>query len=228
MKDSIEDKIFLNAAPDFDKLQTYGFTRKNNCFEYEKTFLNDEFKAVITIDKNNKLTGTVFDTQSGEEYFPLRMLNSQGAFVGTVKSAYEDLLTDILEKCFTKTYFLFSQANRIANLIFKEFGDKPDFPWGEFDHYGVFRNPQNEKWYALVMNIDKSKLQKTLSGEIEIVNIKLDEDKIQELLKQKGFYPAYHMNKKKWISILLDETLDDNTIMDLIQESHHFTIKKKS
>ena len=53
---------------------------------------------------------------------------------------------------------------------------------------------------------------------VEILNVKLDKDKIQNLLKIKGFYSAYHMNKKSWITMILDETLDDNTIMELIDE----------
>ena len=52
-------------------------------------------------------------------------------------------------------------------------------------------------------------------------------DKIKELHKEKGFYPAYHMNKKNWISILLNDTVPDKALLDLLDESHGFTIKNK-
>ena len=55
------------------------------------------------------------------------------------------------------------------------------------------------------------------------MNIKLLPEKITELLKRKGFYPAYHMNKKNWITIILDETLEDEEIMGYIRKSHQFT-----
>ena len=73
------------------------------------------------------------------------------------------------------------------------------------------------------MNLDLSKLDNN-SGEVEIINVKLDENKIQKLLKQKGFYKAYHMNKKSWITIILDDTLSDKYIMDLIDESYSYTV----
>ena len=42
-------------------------------------------------------------------------------------------------------------------------------------------------------------------------------------LNQKGIYPAYHMNKKHWISIFLDETFSDGEIMEYIKKSRMYT-----
>ena len=69
------------------------------------------------------------------------------------------------------------------------------------------------------MNVDGMKFENK-SGEVEVLNIKLDKLKIQDLLNKKGYYPAYHMNKKSWISIILDEYLDDETIIKLVSESY--------
>ena len=72
------------------------------------------------------------------------------------------------------------------------------------------------------MNISIGKISQG-DYEVEIINVKLNEEKIKKLLKQKGFYQAYHMNKKNWISIILDNTLSDDEIMSYIEESHRFT-----
>ncbi len=69
------------------------------------------------------------------------------------------------------------------------------------------------------MNIDLSKISND-RGEVEIINVKLDDKKSQELLKKNGFYKAYHMNKKDWISIVLNDTLKDENIISLIDESY--------
>ena len=61
---------------------------------------------------------------------------------------------------------------------------------------------------------------------MEIVNVKLAPDTIQELLKENGFFPAYHMNKKSWITIVLDDTVSDKVLFDLVQQSHAFTVCK--
>lgn len=44
---------------------------------------------------------------------------------------------------------------------------------------------------------------------------------IKELIKMDGFYRAYHMNKKSWISIILDNTLDNEIIYSLIDQSYN-------
>ena len=49
----------------------------------------------------------------------------------------------------------------------------------------------------------------------------LNEEAVQKLVKQKGFYKAYHMNKKSWITIVLNDTLDDSMIKKLIDESYN-------
>ncbi len=72
------------------------------------------------------------------------------------------------------------------------------------------------------MNININKIDKG-NKEVEILNVKLDEKEISTLLSQKGFYKAYHMNKKNWLTILLDDTIEDIKIMKLIEKSHRFT-----
>ena len=59
---------------------------------------------------------------------------------------------------------------------------------------------------------------------VDVINIKLDNEKIEKLLNNKGFYPAYHMNKKNWLSIILDNTLEDDYVMELIDDSFNSTL----
>ena len=225
---TIEEKIFKCSTVNTKALVLYGFKPHKNGYVIEKTFMDGSFKAIVTIDQTGQVSGVVYDVYSDDVYMPLRVEEMAAGFVGLVRSAYEAVLEDIKAHCFIVCDFIGAQANRIAGLIKQYYGDEPDFPWKKSDDYGVFRNPLNEKWYALIMNIDKSKLDKKQSGAVDVVNIKLDEDEIQQLLKEKGFYPAYHMNKKSWITLILDETLKDDTIMALIDKSHEFTVGKRA
>ena len=45
--------------------------------------------------------------------------------------------------------------------------------------------------------------------------------------QQDGFFPAYHMNKEHWISILLDRPELDGSIKKLLQMSYELTEKNK-
>lgn len=223
---NIEEKIFNRSEINLSSLPAYGFVAINDDWQYTKTFMNDAFKAVITVNKAGHISGTVYETDSEDIYLPLRIESMNAGFAGEVRSTYENILNDIKAHCCQNNYFITDQANRITYLIYQQYKDSPVFPWKTFPGYGVFKN-FNNKWYALIANLDKSKLDKKQSGETEILNIKLDEAKIPELLKQKGFYPAYHMNKKNWITIILDDTLPDNLIFELLKESYRITQTKK-
>ena len=70
------------------------------------------------------------------------------------------------------------------------------------------------------MNIKRDKIIPGAKGDIDIINLKLDEAEIGVLVKKEGFYPAYHMNKKSWLTIAFDETLLDGEIMEFVEKSY--------
>ena len=218
---TIEEKIFKRTIIDFDRLPKFGFTKSDDKWTYGELFMDGDFKAVVNITPQGLVSGTVFETATEDEFLPLRVENMEG-FAGEVRAEYQKILENIKTDCCRINYFVRPQANRLTQAIYDEYGDEPIFPWDN-DDAGVFKNPNNGKWYALIMSIDRNKLDRKLSGEVEVVNIKLDEAKIPELHKQKGFYPAYHMNKKNWITITLDESVSDDVLLELVAESHAFT-----
>ena len=150
-----------------------------------------------------------------------------GEFVNKVRDSYKEILIDIKNKCFETNYFINNQTNRINKYIKEKYNNNPEFLWEKTPGCGVYRNKNNDKWYAIIMNIDLSKIDDG-SGEVEIINVKLNEEKILELLKQKGFYKAYHMNKKDWITIILNDTLSDKEIIKLIDESYNIIDEKEA
>lgn len=132
------------------------------------------------------------------------------------------------------------QYERIADLINAKYGDKPDFPFREYPDYEVFRHPGNRKWYGLVMNIppdrlyaknssEKPRLPPTVSDkkEIHILDLKMPAAEIPALDKKDGIFPAYHMNAGYWISVLLEDVLPDDFIMDLVAKSFELTKNEK-
>ena len=98
-----------------------------------------------------------------------------------------------------------------------------EHPWAEYPMHSVFRHTGNRKWFALLMEIPKSKLGLSEEGSIDVLNVKCDPILIGSLLAEKGFYPAYHMSKAKWISIALDGSADDKEIKWLLDMSYDAT-----
>lgn len=222
---SIETDIFGQAKVDFAKLEKYGFIKHDRTWRYESLFMDGAFKAVVYVDATGAFSGNVYEVEADDIYLPLRV-NSMEGFAFEVRKGYEQILQDILLHCCDVYCFSGVQANRICENIAKIYGDNPIFPWDKYSDYGVFKNPNNGKWYALVMNIDYKKIDAGKKGKVEVMNLKLNSEKILDLIQHEGFYPAYHMNKKSWITVLLNDTLSDDVIMGLLDESHAYTVKK--
>ena len=216
----IEDEIFLKKKFDFEKLKEFGFCFENNTYTYSEDFMDGDFKAVIEI--SDVLKGKVIDNFSNEEYMPLRIESFDGEYVCKVREAYKSILKRIADTCCTNVFFAFEQANRITNQIYETYGIKPDFPWN--DDNGVFRHLDTRKWFSLIMYVSLDALLKNGDGHmLNIINVKIDTSKRDELYEIKGIYPAFHMNHKMWVSIALDETISDDKIMKLIQCSFDLT-----
>jgi len=223
---TVEEEVFKRRDINFNKLIDYGFILENDVYKLSKDFM-DGFNAILTIDKEGKVTGKVYELSLNEEYTTFRIQNQTGSFVNDVRDEYIKFLENIRDNISKEKYFIYSQSNRIADYIINNYNQVLDFPWEKYSGYGVFKNKENDKWFGLIFNIDINKLDKKRHGEVEGINLKLDSEEIINLLQRDGFYPAYHMNKKYWITVILNDTIKDEEIFSLIEESYSYTISKK-
>jgi len=111
----------------------------------------------------------------------------------------------------------------IFGLCRERYLAEPDYPWKDSPEFAVLRHSSNKKWFALIMNLPKCRLGIHGDGCADFINLKCDPILIGSLRRQSGFFPAYHMNKEKWITIILDGTVPKNTICDLIDLSYDLT-----
>lgn len=120
----------------------------------------------------------------------------------------------------------------LEQFINENYNAESDYPWLKYPNYEVFRHSNNRKWFALIMDIPKNKLGLPGTNIIDVVNFKCDPLLIGSLLKEAGFFPAYHMNKESWITVALDKSVNDDTIKMLLDMSYDATAlkthKKKS
>ena len=98
----IEDKLFDKKKANFAKLVEYGFKKKKDTYEYSVLFLNNNYKAYITVNKSGTLTGKVYDMEMDDEYTLIRCEGSRNEEVNVVKKEYKKILEDIKENCYDK------------------------------------------------------------------------------------------------------------------------------
>ena len=106
------------------------------------------------------------------------------------------------------------------------YGTSPDYPFEEDFVTAVLRHADNKKWYALVMRVSRRKFGFDSDEIIDVVNLKLPTEMFGSFGTDDGVYPAYHMNKLHWISVLLPEAPDD-IVQFLVNVSYEATKDKR-
>ncbi|MBE6989183.1 MAG: hypothetical protein E7426_00360 [Ruminococcaceae bacterium] len=215
---SMESELFSNYLILQDALLTYGFQPLGDRLVFVKPLPEDHFEIILEYD--GALRGRIMDLAAGEEYINYRREGATGYSAG-IRQKFTDLLLDIRETCCRNQYFRSPQARRINESIGEAFGGQPEFLWAKFPSYAVFRQKDSRKWYALMGEVPRYKLDPASGdrADVEIINVKVNSDHIKDILAQRGYYPAFHMNKKCWVSIILDDTLPDEEILARIAGS---------
>ena len=108
------------------------------------------------------------------------------------------------------------------------YGTSPDYPFDEDFETAVLRHSENRKWYAIVMKISRRKFGFDSYEVIDVVNLKLPTEMFGSFGAADGIYPAYHMNKLHWISVLLPDAPEDvvRFLVDVSFEATKTTKKK--
>ena len=223
---TIEDTVFARKRFLISNLEPFGFKKSDTGYTFTSDFMDGEFEAVLSVFEDGSYSGMVIDKMNDEEYAPLRVESFKGSYVSSVRAAYTEFLEWVAKACCIDVLFASDQANRLTDHIYLQYDIRPDFPFGQsqFQSYGTFRHPENGKWFALVMNVKRHALLKNgCEDTVDIVNLKIEPEKSVSLCNNVGIYPAYHMNHRNWISVVLDDTLDDYEVFSLLGDSFSLT-----
>ena len=105
------------------------------------------------------------------------------------------------------------------------YGTSSDYPFDEDFETAVLRHADNRKWYALVMKVSRRKFGFESDDVIDFVNLKIPTEMFGSFGASDGVYPAYHMNKLHWISVLLPDAPND-VVQFLVNVSFEATKSK--
>ena len=219
------DSIFKNKKINLEKIVKYGF--KLVCGEYslDTEILDGQFKLLITISKEGQVTSTCIDVASGEEYVLHLLPNAEGVFVGKVREAIEDVLLDISEKCFEEDNFRCAQTKELVKYVSANYNDKPEFLWE--DENAVWRRKDNGKWYGVILTVKRNKFGFENNDLVEVIDLRADPADIDTLVDDKKYFRGYHMNKKHWLTIILDGSVSTDEICRYVDRSYDLAKKNK-
>ena len=204
------------------KAIAYGFIRTEAGLELKKELPGVGLYAVFVI-AGKSFEVNVFDADTDEEYLPFNVLDNITGFVTGIREQVEDLVQEIKEKCLLNS----NMKLRLMEYCERKFGTEPEAPWEDSPDAYTFKTAKRNKWYALFMTIPYKSLGLVAKGTLDVVNIKLPPEKVLDLIDRVHFYPAYHMNKKHWITIVLDKEVDEPLVQQLLEESYGLVEKLK-
>lgn len=216
--------FFKNKRLNREKLLNCGFEFDGENFIRREKILKDLLLTII-IDGRGSVTSKIFDAD-GEPYTLHLVESASGAFVGTVKAEYERVLNNLAAQCFDDEIFKSAQALKLIEFISERFSDAPEFLWEKFPNYAVFRRKDNRKWYAVIMTIPRSKLKLDGNEELEILNLRVEPEKLDKIFDGEKYFRGWHMNKKSWLTLRLDGYLTFEEISARLVESYRLAAKK--
>ena len=199
-----------------EKLLQYGFKEEADKLVYKKEILDSNFLIEIVF-VNNQLVVEVYDIEFDEIYSLFSVDSAVGETVQNIREHVEKLLSSILG--------LADESGKISSEIIdycnNKYGENHVNPFKKHPDILAFVNEKN-KWYALLLDVEYNKLNKNtdITTKVKILNVKYPTDRILEIIDNKNIFPAYHMNKKHWISIVLDKNIKLETIKEPIDISY--------
>ena len=212
-------EFFKNKKPNYQKLLKFGFKKKDSVYCYSQEIFNGQFELAVEIEGKDVST-RLTDISSGELYTLHLIEGVSGTFIGQVRCEYEDVLKEISEKCFETDVFEWEYTKKILKYAVDKYGTEPEYLWEKFPRNAVCRRKDNKKWYFGVLSVKGSTLGLETNEIQEVIDLRADKEEVPELIKKDNIYPAYHMNKKNWITIILDGSMNYDEICEFIDKSY--------
>lgn len=217
---------FRRRTVDIALLQAYGFSCLGGQYRYTTTLLNGQFTMQVFITAEGNASSVLIDAATGDEYVLHNIASASGAFVGAVREASEQVLQDIACRCFRSAVFTSHQAKQVISYIRERYQHEPEFLWPRFPDNAIFRRSDNAKWYGAILTIKPASIGLSGDERIEILDLRMAPETLLQLTDRVKYFPGFHMNKKHWVTLLLDDTLDIGEICRRIDDSYQLACKK--
>ena len=198
-----------------EQLLQFGFKEEAEKLIYRQDILYMSFLIEIVF-VDSQLLVEVYDLEFDEVYSLYSVDSAVGETVQNIREHVENLLRSILG--------LADESGKISLEVIdycNKYGGNHVNPFKKHLDILAFVNEKN-KWYALLSDVEYNKLNKNtdITTKVKILNVKYPTDRILEIIDNKNISPAYHMNKKHWISIVLDKNIKFKAIKELIDISY--------
>ena len=221
----IYDPIFKNKVPQFEKLCSFGFMIEKGLYVYTCPILKNQFQLVVFVNPTGAVRVQVIDLDTTDEYTLHFMESIVGGFVGQVRAECVRVLQTIADNCFETKVFKSAHANKVIQYIRDKYQHDLEYLWPKFPENAIVRRSDNQKWYAAFLVVEKRKIGLKGTDKIEILDLRIKPEEVEQIVDGKRYFLGYHMNKKHWITLCLDGSVELAAIFKRIDESYRLAQK---
>ncbi len=216
---------FDRLRPRKERLKAFGFVQAAQGYEWRGILPKTRLEITVRVNKSGQVSAELRDPQSGGTYILHRVAGASGKFVGQVRREYEDILGRIAASCFEKDVFKSRQAKELIAYAREKYGDELEFLWKQFPGNAVLRRKDTGKWYAALLVLAPEKLGLPAGDLVNILDVRTPPGEAETLADGRRYFPGYHMNKKHWLTILLDGQVPSREIFRHIDQSYTLAVK---
>lgn len=217
---SIIQNTFKYREVNFSKLIGFGFVINSSNYIYRRALPESGFELTVTVTAQGEVFTEIKDPSTDEIYTLHLVDGASGSFVGLVRNEYEETLKEIASACFEPAVFKNPQTKGIISYVGNKYGDELEFLWEKFPDCAVWRRKDTKKWYAVLLTVSKRKLGIDSDEIVEIIDLRVEQENINSVIDNKKYFPGYHMNKKHWITVMLDSSAPIEEIYRIIDKSY--------
>ena len=218
--------IFKDKAASPEKLLKFGFKRQNGNYIFRAPLPGTGFCMEVKIDGTENISTKIMDPDFHEPYILHLVGNASGNFVGKIRQFYKQELLKIADSCFETHIFKSVQSQEIIDYIASEYGDSQEFLWKKSPNNAIWRRKDTRKWYGVMLTVSRRKFGLDSDEFVEVLNFMTNPGATSPV-DFKSYFPAYHMNKKNWCSVILNSAVATEEICKRLDYSRMAASGKK-
>lgn len=219
------ERVFRDRKLCGDKLLPFGCVRGENGFLYRTKLLHGRYRMEFEIHADGSVHVAVRGA-GGEEGMPhLVPKTADRLQERALRREYEEELWHVAECCFEPDFFKADPARSLVAHVREAYGDELEFLWRKSPGSAVVRRKDTEKWYAVFLAVPRSKLGGSSRERVEVLNLRVCPGELDGLVDYSSRFPAYHMNKKNWVSLCLDGSIPVEELAERLETSHRLAGK---
>lgn len=228
MAENIWNPDFAGKKAAAEKLEAFGFQSEKDFWICHRQLADGSLILTVAVSKENlhQVQAEVKDAETGDPFNFYRK-DEDGSYSGQIWCEAQSVLEAVADSCFVSDPFKSDQAKRLEKWIRQTWQAEPEFPFRSYPDYAVWRHEKSRKWFALLMPLPLEKIGFTgekgkQTAEILVLHLPPLTD-AAAVIDHKTCFPAWHMNKKHWYSIILDAGFSDEDLIRRLQESFSST-----